>query len=68
MQQAVALFVLKAKAGYSLFHYVADLAYDLLTQAYVGAEFFFDAQTIAKNWFFVNTVRQYSLYCVFLHP
>lgn len=58
VQQTVALFVLKTGAGYSLFRYIADLAYDFLTQAYVGAEFFFDAETIAKNWFFVNTVRQ----------
>ncbi|KAH0827922.1 Na+ dependent nucleoside transporter C-terminus-domain-containing protein [Lanmaoa asiatica] len=56
IQQAVALFVLKTGAGYSLFHYIANLAYDYLTQAYVGAQFFFDAQTIAKNWFFVNTL------------
>ncbi|KAN0091197.1 Na+ dependent nucleoside transporter C-terminus domain containing protein [Tylopilus felleus] len=55
-QQAIALFVLKTKAGYSIFDYIASLAYDFLTQAYVGAQFFFDAQTIAKNWFFVNTL------------
>lgn len=57
IQQAIALFVLKTSAGFSLFHYIADLAYSFLTQAYVGAQFFFDAETIAKNWFFVNTVR-----------
>ncbi|KAG9316671.1 Na+ dependent nucleoside transporter C-terminus-domain-containing protein [Chiua virens] len=56
LQQAVALFVLKTSAGFSIFHYIADLAYDFLTQAYVGAQFFFDAQTIAKDWFFVNTL------------
>lgn len=65
-QQAIALFVLKTKAGYSIFDYIASLAYDFLTQAYVGAQFFFDAQTIAKNWFFVNTVCQQCLY-TFLH-
>jgi CNT family concentrative nucleoside transporter len=57
IQQAIALFVFKTSAGYSLFIYIADLAYDFLTEAYVGAQFFFDAETIAKNWFFVNTVR-----------
>ncbi|KAF8556348.1 hypothetical protein OG21DRAFT_1596460 [Imleria badia] len=56
LQQAIALFVLKTSAGYSLFHYIANLAYSFLTQAYVGAQFFFDAETIAKNWFFVNTL------------
>ncbi|KAH7888642.1 Na+ dependent nucleoside transporter C-terminus-domain-containing protein [Phlebopus sp. FC_14] len=55
IQQTVALFVLKTSAGFSLFRYIADLAYSFLTQAYVGAQFFFDAETIAKSWFFVNT-------------
>lgn len=57
MQQTIALFVLKTGAGFSLFHYIADLAHNFLTEANVGAQFFFDAETIAKNWFFVNTVR-----------
>ncbi|KAH7926694.1 hypothetical protein BV22DRAFT_1008423 [Leucogyrophana mollusca] len=56
IQQAVALFVLKTGAGYQLFKYIADLAYDFLTEGYVGAGFFFDADTIAKHWFFVNTL------------
>ncbi|KAI6021479.1 Na+ dependent nucleoside transporter C-terminus-domain-containing protein, partial [Pisolithus microcarpus] len=56
IQQAVALFVLKTSAGYSIFRYIANLAEGFLTQADVGAEFFFDAATIAKNWFFVNTL------------
>ncbi|KAI6121764.1 Na+ dependent nucleoside transporter C-terminus-domain-containing protein [Pisolithus sp. B1] len=56
IQQAVALFVLKTGAGYSLFRYIANLAEGFLTQADVGAEFFFDAATIAKDWFFVNTL------------
>ncbi|KAI6033192.1 Na+ dependent nucleoside transporter C-terminus-domain-containing protein [Pisolithus orientalis] len=56
IQQAVALFVLKTSAGYSLFRYIANLAEGFLTEANVGAEFFFDAETIAKHWFFVNTL------------
>ncbi|KAF8844409.1 hypothetical protein BDN67DRAFT_987937 [Paxillus ammoniavirescens] len=55
LQQAVALFVLKTGAGFSFFRYIADLAYDFLSEAKVGAQFFFDAETIAKNWFFINT-------------
>jgi len=46
---------LKTGAGFSLFIYIADLAYDLLSESKVGAQFFFDADTIAKNWFFINT-------------
>ncbi|KAG6375412.1 Na+ dependent nucleoside transporter C-terminus-domain-containing protein [Boletus reticuloceps] len=56
LQQAIALFVLKTGAGYSLFNYIASLAYSFLTEANVGAQFFFDAETIAKKWFFVNTL------------
>jgi CNT family concentrative nucleoside transporter len=56
VQQAIALFVLKSSAGFSLFKYIVNLADDLLSEANVGAEFFFDAETIAKDWFFVNTV------------
>ncbi|KAG2368413.1 Na+ dependent nucleoside transporter C-terminus-domain-containing protein [Suillus spraguei] len=56
LQQTIALFVLKACAGFSFFKYVADLANDFLSEALVGAEFFFDAETIAKKWFFVNVL------------
>ncbi|KAG6332602.1 hypothetical protein ID866_6480, partial [Astraeus odoratus] len=56
IQQAVALFVLKTSAGYSLFRYIANLAESFLTEANVGATFFFDAETVAKHWFFVNTL------------
>ncbi|KAG1870109.1 Na+ dependent nucleoside transporter C-terminus-domain-containing protein [Suillus subalutaceus] len=56
LQQTIALFVLKTGAGFSFFKYIADLADDFLSQADVGAEFFFDAATIAKGWFFVNVL------------
>ncbi|KAI6040263.1 Na+ dependent nucleoside transporter C-terminus-domain-containing protein [Pisolithus marmoratus] len=56
IQQAVALFVLKTSGGYSLSRYIAKLAVGLLTQALAGAQFFFDAETISKHWFFVNTL------------
>ena len=56
MQQAIALFVLKTDAGFSIFNWIATLASDFLLQANAGSGFFFDADTIAKHWFFVNTV------------
>ena len=55
-QQAIAMFVLKSGAGFSIFKWIAFLASDFLAQALQGAEFFFDADTINKHWFFVNTV------------
>jgi CNT family concentrative nucleoside transporter len=52
----IALFVLKTGAGFSIFKWIATLAGDFLNQALAGAQFFFDAETIGKHWFFVNTV------------
>lgn len=57
LQQAIAMFVLKSGAGFSIFKWIAFLAADFLEQGQVGAEFFFDAEVITKHWFFVNTVR-----------
>ncbi len=56
IQQAIALFVLKSGAGFSIFDWVATLASDFLNEGLVGAVFFFDQETINKHWFFVNTV------------
>jgi concentrative nucleoside transporter, CNT family len=56
LQQAVALFVLKSGAGFSIFKWIATLTSDFLSQSAAGAEFFFDAETVAKHWFFVSTV------------
>ena len=56
LQQVIALFVLKSGAGFSIFKWIATLASDFLDQALAGAGFFLDADTIAKHWFFVNTV------------
>jgi len=62
MQQAIALFVLKTGAGFSMFKWLSTLASDFLAEGLVGAQFFFDAETIKKNWFFVNTVRGPPVY------
>ncbi|KAF6760052.1 Na+ dependent nucleoside transporter C-terminus-domain-containing protein [Ephemerocybe angulata] len=59
MQQAIALFVLKTGAGFSIFKWIATLAADFLEQANAGSGFFFDAETTAKHWFFVNTMMYY---------
>lgn len=59
LQQVVALFVLKTSAGYSLFRWIATLASDFLAEAYPAAEFFFDAETIAKHWY-MDKLFQYS--------
>lgn len=56
LQQAIALFVLKSGAGFSIFRWIAALAADFLDQALAGAGFFFDPEVITKHWFFVNTV------------
>ena len=56
MQQAIALFVLKSGAGFSIFKWIATLASDFLSQGLAGAQFFFNADVIQQFWFFVNTV------------
>ncbi|THH20785.1 hypothetical protein EW146_g641 [Bondarzewia mesenterica] len=66
LQQAIALFVLKTSAGFSIFKWIATLAADFLSQAYTGAQFFFDAETIAKHWFFVNTLAAIIFFIAFV--
>ena len=55
------MFVLKSGAGFSIFKWIAYLASDFLEQALAGAQFFFDADVVAKHWFFVNTVSWEAL-------
>ncbi|GLB37273.1 putative H nucleoside cotransporter [Lyophyllum shimeji] len=49
LQQVIALFVLKTRAGFDIFKWVATLAADFLQQGEEGAKFFFDAETITKH-------------------
>ncbi|PBK95685.1 hypothetical protein ARMGADRAFT_811980 [Armillaria gallica] len=66
VQQAIALFVLKSGAGFSIFNWIATLAADFLNQSKAGATFFFDAETVAKNWFFVNTLAAIIFFVAFV--
>ncbi|KAI0070269.1 H+/nucleoside cotransporter [Panus rudis PR-1116 ss-1] len=66
IQQAIAMFVLKSGAGYSIFKWIAILASDFLAQAQAGAAFFFDAETVAKHWFFVNTLSSIIFFIAFV--
>ncbi|CAE6502027.1 unnamed protein product [Rhizoctonia solani] len=66
MQQAIALFVLKTDAGFKIFLWVARLAADFLDQATPAAGFFFDTETTAKHWFFVNTLGAIIFFIAFV--
>ena len=66
LQQAIALFVLKSDAGFKIFKWIATLASDFLDQGLVGAEFFFDADTIGKHWFYVNTLGTIIFFIAFV--
>ncbi|THV06804.1 hypothetical protein K435DRAFT_825863 [Dendrothele bispora CBS 962.96] len=66
IQQAVALFVLKSSAGFSIFNWIATLASDFLATSEAGAGFFFDADTVAKHWFFVNTLAAIIFFIAFV--
>ncbi|KAG8774358.1 hypothetical protein FRC12_002029 [Ceratobasidium sp. 428] len=66
MQQVVALFVLKTDAGFKIFLWIAKLASDFLEQAVPAAGFFFDAETTAKHWFFVNVLGTIIFFIAFV--
>jgi len=66
IQQAIALFVLKTDAGFSIFKWIATLASDFLNQSAAGAAFFFDAETVGKHWFFVNVLSAIIFFIAFV--
>jgi CNT family concentrative nucleoside transporter len=66
IQQAIAMFVLKTDAGYDIFRWIATLAADFLGQSEAGAAFFFDADTVKKHWFFVNTLSAIIFFIAFV--
>ncbi|KAF8990727.1 Na+ dependent nucleoside transporter C-terminus-domain-containing protein [Cyathus striatus] len=66
LQQAIALFVIKTSAGFDIFKWIATLASDFLTQADAGSGFFFDAETLAKHWFFINTLGAIIFFVAFV--
>jgi len=67
LQQAIALFVLKSGAGFSIFKWIATLASDFLNQGLVGAAFFFDDNTAyTLHWFFVSTLGSIIFFIAFV--
>ena len=67
MQQAIAMFVLKSGAGFSIFKWVATLASDFLKQGLEGAAFFFSDDFVSNSYFFVNTVSLFYLKLMFAY-
>ncbi|KAK7035225.1 hypothetical protein VNI00_011992 [Paramarasmius palmivorus] len=65
-QQAVALFVLKSGAGFSIFKWVATLAADFLAQSEDGAAFFFNVEVIGMHFFFINTLAAIIFFIAFI--
>jgi len=56
LQQVLALVVLKSKAGYDFFNWIAKAATDILNQGTKAGGFFFSPQVIENHWIFVNTL------------
>ncbi|KNZ57133.1 hypothetical protein VP01_2232g1 [Puccinia sorghi] len=63
LQQLLALVVLKSKAGYDFFNWIAKAATDILNQGTKAGGFFFSPQVIENHWicaslqrFLVNTL------------
>jgi len=54
LQQTIALFVLKTKAGFDIFTWIARFAADFLEQSHAGAVFFFEESV--TRWFFIGVV------------
>ncbi|KAH9485266.1 Solute carrier family 28 member 3 [Psilocybe cubensis] len=66
LQQAIALFVLKSGAGFSIFKWIATLAGDFLGRSQAGAQFFFDEETYNKHWFFIGTLGSIIFFIAFV--
>ncbi|KAI0785574.1 Na+ dependent nucleoside transporter C-terminus-domain-containing protein [Abortiporus biennis] len=66
IQQAIAMFVLKSGAGFSIFKWIAILASDFLAQAEAGAAFFFSQDVVNLHWFFVNTLASIIFFIAFV--
>ncbi|KAF8574564.1 hypothetical protein K439DRAFT_1642109 [Ramaria rubella] len=54
LQQALALFVLKSSAGFSIFTWFSTAVADFQSGAIQATAFIFDAETATKGWFFVS--------------
>jgi hypothetical protein len=51
---------------FSIFKWIATLASDFLNQSSAGAQFFFDAETAGKHWFFVSTLAAIIFFIAFI--
>ncbi|PLW10579.1 hypothetical protein PCANC_19715 [Puccinia coronata f. sp. avenae] len=56
LQQLLALVVIKSKAGYDFFNWIAKATTDILDQGTKAGGFFFSPQVLENHWFFVNTL------------
>ncbi|PAV18909.1 H+ nucleoside cotransporter [Pyrrhoderma noxium] len=66
LQQAIAMFVLKSGAGFSIFKWLATLASDFLKQGLEGAAFFFSDDFVSNSYFFVNTLSEIIFFIAFV--
>jgi concentrative nucleoside transporter, CNT family len=66
LQQAIALFVLKSKAGFDIFNWIATLAADFLDCAQAGAAFFFSDDIANMHYFFVSTLAAIIFFIAFV--
>jgi len=56
LQQIIALFVFKTKAGFDIFHFVITAVVDFFASTAAAQVFMFDQETADKHWFIVNVV------------
>ncbi|THU89972.1 hypothetical protein K435DRAFT_781400 [Dendrothele bispora CBS 962.96] len=62
LQQLIALFVFKTKAGFDIFHFIITAVIDFFSSTAAGQVFLFDQDTVDKHWFIVNVAASVLLF------
>ncbi|KAK7471168.1 hypothetical protein VKT23_002579 [Stygiomarasmius scandens] len=62
LQQIIALFVFKTKAGFDIFHFVITAVVDFFASTAAAQVFMFDQETVDKHWFIVNVTAAVLLF------
>ena len=65
-QYLVALFVLRAKAGYDIFNFIAFLSKSLLGYAAEGTSFLTGANAFELNWFLIGVIPPIIFFIAFV--
>ncbi|KAF5346934.1 hypothetical protein D9758_010159 [Tetrapyrgos nigripes] len=62
LQQLIALFVFKTKAGFDIFHFIVTTVIDFFQSTASAQLFMLDQETVDKHWFIVNMTTSILLF------